>query len=349
MKLCQQRPQFLYNLSMKREKLISISIRNIRHFYKATWLATQRETPSHTITKGAVPNGKITDYHSTIETVLHYKKGELLAPPQPRGTKIFNKPLAKPAAAAPAQPLNEAARHAKTGKTYTTMYSERIFYIDGRETARQTLDFDGNIIESSGDPFTGPAKDFYKGGMLKQKAHFNKGMMEGEVKTYDKSGRLISVENYKSGLKEGKAVAYNFSNGFVAEQRFTYRKGRLEGPRNAYNMAGTLVGVETFKNGRLEGAREIFYSTGKIYSRVNYEDDLMHGPRITYYENGDIMYKENFDRGKLQGQRAGFYPGGKIYLQENYNNNLLEGARAVYGEDGALKQKQFYINGVLRD
>ncbi|MDR0645621.1 MAG: toxin-antitoxin system YwqK family antitoxin [Elusimicrobiota bacterium] len=233
------------------------------------------------------------------------------------------------------------------GKTYVTRFEERIFYIDNREIARQTLDIEGNIIDSSGEPFSGEAKEFYRGAGIKQNAFFKNGIIHGEVKTYDRQGRVISVENYENGFKEGEARFFNFTKGVLNEQKAQYLHGKLHGSRISYNLKGDIVAVENFKNGLLEGTSEIFYQSGAKQSSCVYKNDLVEGQKFFYYETGRIMYEENFKAGKLTGKRTGYYPDGKIYLEEFYENGLIDGERIVFEPDGTIRTKQFYRRAKL--
>jgi antitoxin component YwqK of YwqJK toxin-antitoxin module len=338
---------------MKTEEFISISIGNTKYFYKASLEAKQTKVEGGAATEGIIPDGKVRDFHATVETSVMYKNGEIVEMTTTQDTKVLDEQLA-PGSAQPAplpapQHTSDADAPVKQGKTFITVYPERIFYSDGIEVCRQKLDLGGNPAETVGLPFNGPARSFYPNGSLKQEGSFYNGCFEGEVKTYDSNGRLISIENYKNGLKEGESSVFSFTAGILTEQKFEYLKGKLNGRRRSYSSDGRLIVVENFKNGKLDGLMESYYYNGNKENTSFYKNDKLEGRRVLYYENGSPTYEENYKRGKLEGKRTGYYPDGKIYLEENYRNGKLDGERKLYDEKGNLSARQLYAGGVLKE
>jgi antitoxin component YwqK of YwqJK toxin-antitoxin module len=160
-------------VEMKRkDEIISISLGDIKYFYKAALLATEKQDSGIVLTEGKIPDATITEYYATLASVktykngkvdgdvkisdvqtntvvLHetYKEGSLEATketPKPSEEKILSKPL-----------------------TFTRSLFERVFYSDGKETTRQVLDKTGAVVSSSGEALTGSAKDFYPNVSLK--------------------------------------------------------------------------------------------------------------------------------------------------------------------------------------
>jgi antitoxin component YwqK of YwqJK toxin-antitoxin module len=336
---------------MKKEEIICISIGNTKYFYKAALLATQEQSADGCATDGKIPDGGVKEFYAASQTDATYKNGVKSSAISREEMKILNEKLQKESEQEIAALHNAHSflPHTKTGFTFTTSFSDRIFYINGKEVGRQILDPAGYIVETQGKPFTGTGKDFYVNGGLKQEAYFKKGVIEGKVKTYDLNGRILSVEKYKNGLKEGEASVFNFTEGILTEQKLEYSKGMLNGTRRAFGINGSIIGIEHFKNDKLNGVRETFYFNGQKESRSEYKDGLLEGKRLFYYDNGQINYEENFLRGKLEGKRTAYYPDGKIFLAENYKNDRLDGERIVRDEQGKVKTKQFYKNGALQD
>jgi antitoxin component YwqK of YwqJK toxin-antitoxin module len=332
----------------KDDELICISIGNDKYFYKATPLVTQKQSGESIITDGEIPDGEFKEYRATLESKIIYKDGQKSPEMAAAYIKQLNRALEKEAvkeALQAALPEGSLAPQISAGLTFKTSFSERIFYKNGIEAARQTLDAFGRVVETKGKPFTGSAKDFYPNGSLKQEAYFKKGIIEGSVKTYDLNGRVISIEPFKNGRREGTASVFNFSKGILTEQKLEYKKGMLNGKRRAFSLNGGLIGLEHFKNDKLDGIRETYYFNGKKESHSRYKEDKLEGARIFYYESGQTAYEETFANGMLNGPRTGYYPDGKVYLKEYYKDNLLEGERIIYGENGEVKLKQTYRKG----
>lgn len=334
---------------MKNEELICIAIAGEKYFYRASLAATQKDTPGGPVTEGSIPDGKIREFHSTIETSIEYKDGQKAKEISADDVKVLNEALDREtkieAQNNPPHPAADFINSGKTGLTYTFHFTERVFFQDNQEIARQTLGPAGAVLKHSGQTINGTARNFYPNGGLRQETYFANNITEGESKTYDPNGRIIAIENYKNGLMEGEASHFNFTKGILTEQKLEYKKGKLDGTRKAYGPGGGVIGIEYFKNGKLEGLRETYYFNGKKESSATYKEDILEGKRLFYYDSGILNFEENFEHGKLQGKRTAFYPSGKIYFEENYKDDLLEGERIVYDEDGKVKAKELYQKG----
>lgn len=340
-------------VEMKRkDEIISISLGDIKYFYKAALLATEKQDGGIILTEGQIPDATVTEYYATLASIKTYKSGkvdgdvkvsdvqtntvvlhetykegsleETKATPKPSEEKTLSKPL-----------------------TFTRSLVERVFYADGKETTRQLLDKNGIVVTSSGQALTGSAKEFYPNGSLKREAFFKNGMPEDSVKIYDIDGRLSATEIYKNGVKEGVTKRFNFIRGILTEEILPYHNGKLNGKRQVLGVNGKVVLTEEYKEDIRNGIKETFYMNGNTESKAVYENNILNGPRIFFYENGKVLYTETLVNGMIEGKRTGFYPDGAIYLEESYKHNLLEGEKVIYDEQGKVKLKEFYKDGML--
>lgn len=77
------------------------------------------------------------------------------------------------------------------------------------------------------------------------------------------------------------------------------------------------------ENNKLHDIYELWYHTGQIMVRSNYQNDLLHG-----------LYEEwNID--------------GSIYRRVNFKKNNYHGIYEVYNTDGSLRSRSFYNNGKI--
>jgi len=61
-----------------------------------------------------------------------------------------------------------------------------------------------------------------------------------------------------------------------------------------------------------DGEHIEYYTSGEIYSKINYLDGKLHGEYIYYYTIGEISSKINYLDGKLHGEYIGYYSSGEI-------------------------------------
>jgi antitoxin component YwqK of YwqJK toxin-antitoxin module len=329
---------------MEKEEYISVSVGNIKRFYKAQPLAVEKKDSEGVELEGKIPNGKFKEYYSTLETLKTYKNGNV----EGIITLCDLQPETEEAEAAPSVKTEDAKDPAKENEpVFTYSPSEIVFYKNGKVTARQKIDAKGAAVSAEGEPFTGLAKEFYPNGSLQREAYFENNLAQGQMKTYDKNGRLLAAENYKNGLRHGTAYRYNFKEGILSEERTEYDEGKVSGKREVYSINGKVINLETFKDEKMDGPKETFYLNGNLEFRAFYKDNLLEGERTFYYSGEQLMYKENFSKGKLEGKRTGFYPDGKTYLTENYKDGRLDGERLLYDQEGSVKSREVYKDGSL--
>lgn len=336
----------------RKDEIISISLGDIKYFYKAALLATEKQDGAIVLTEGHIPDATITEYYATLASVKTYKNGKVdgdvkISDVQ-TNTVVLHETY-KEGALEETKETPKPVQQTNVEKpfTFTRSLFERVFYSDGKETTRQVLDKNGTVVTSSGKALTGSAKEFYPNGSLKREAFFKNGVPEGSVKIYDIDGRLSATENYKNGIKEGLTKRFNFIRGILTEELLPYQNGKLNGKRQVLGVNGKLALTEEYKDDIRQGVKEAFYMNGNTESKAIYEDNLLNGPRISFYENGKVLYTETFVKGMLEGKRTGFYPDGTIYLEENYKQNLLDGERLIYDEKGKVKLREFYKDGVI--
>lgn len=327
-----------------KDQIIAIIFGNKKFFFKASLISIRDASTQSTSELEEIPDGKVKEYYADLCMEKTYKDGKLknsltLTGRTERSStrSLFTSLSGKDQSVTPAQ----------EGKTFIRNIHQRIFFINGKQTALQELNEAGEIISSQGEAFSGEAKEFYPNGSVKMEAYFKNGIPQGTVRTYDKQGRLIAEEEYKNGVKEGKAKRFNFTHNIPTEEEMFYKGGILNGTRKLFNPSGKLLMSEEYKNGKRDGKIELFNSEGIIEVQAFYKGGKKHGKRTFYYETGEPMHEENFNNGLLEGERKTFAKNGSLLIVENYKNNLLSGKKIFYSENGQPNKIEIYEEGKL--
>ncbi len=101
---------------------------------------------------------------------------------------------------------------------------------------------------------------------------------------YHADGKAImSEENYTNGILEGEAKTF-YKTGKVTEI-LNYTNGNLHGNVKRYDLNGTLLSDLFYENGKLNGLAKYYNVEGKLMYTGNYENDVKVGD-WEYYEKG---------------------------------------------------------------
>ncbi len=116
------------------------------------------------------------------------------------------------------------------------------FYRDGKEIAKQKIDGNGVIFESTGT------------------------IPDGVVKEYAKDGTLLYENSYQDGKLNGPSKAY-YKNGSLAGE-WTFKNNKLEGTGKQYYESGELQYLDTYKDDKLI-KRKYYDRQGKLIEEKN--------------------------------------------------------------------------------
>ncbi|MDX1830222.1 MAG: toxin-antitoxin system YwqK family antitoxin [Lutibacter sp.] len=125
----------------------------------------------------------------------------------------------------------------------------------------------------------------------------SEGLMDGKKriglwKYFQEDGKkLLSEENYKNGVLEGKSVTY-YKSGKVAEMVF-YKNDKLDGNTKRYAESGILLDDLNYKEGKLNGLAKYYNIEGKLIYTGDYENDVKVG-KWQYFENGKSVSVDKF-------------------------------------------------------
>ena len=141
------------------------------------------------------------------------------------------------------------------------------FYENGK--IRQEVDVE--LVDENSETYkiwnsrlvpSGMCVDFSLNNTMEKIANYDKGLLEGEVKTFYSENRIQTLSNYVKGVLDGKIISF-FENGNIKEEG-------------------------TYKNGKLEGDYALFHPNQAKAAHMHYKGDMLHGKMIQWYENGAV-------------------------------------------------------------
>ncbi len=203
---------------------------------------------------------------------------------------------------------------------------------------------DGEVIEyfsifsEEGDRVK---KDIDGKPILKVKANYSMGILEGDYEEYTESGKLLKKGSYKNNKYDGYWI-FNDANG-LPHMEFVYREGLRNGPFKQYKD-GNLVGEGTAINDKPDGELKLYHPNGKLQNVSQYR----FGAKVyeeLYNDNGSLKAKRTYKDGKLDGIVEAYHPNGHMQYRCNYLNGNLDGEAIFYNSEGKMSQRKFYVEG----
>lgn len=175
----------------------------------------------------------------------------------------------------------------------------------------------------------------------------------GTWEYYDKSGYVSTIMNFNAnGDKEGEFVQFSAPNrksisGFL-------KANELNGLAKIYFNSGQVKETKNFEKGKLVGERILYYPSGKIYAKMNYnKESQLDGPADYFYENGKIRDKVIYKNGLREGKGESYNPQGILLAKINYLKDKLEGDVFFYNHKGKIKAEKKYkadfYNGIIKE
>lgn len=100
----------------------------------------------------------------------------------------------------------------------------------------------------------------------------------------------------------------------------------------------------TSRRKRKNGTVDTQDRSGRIKTRVNYENGFKHGLSYLFYENGQVQLAMPYVYGKREGISRKYYENGEIYAETPYEDDLLTGVRYLYYRNGSKKAELPYLH-----
>ena len=175
---------------------------------------------------------------------------------------------------------------------------------------------------------------------------YKNGTLNGVSEWFKKDGRLIKIETYVDGRKDGPRIDYYCRGGFPKEtsikKQGNYSGGVPNGLWQSYYPEDILKSTGLYKMGRRHGLWEWFYQNqGPMYS-MHYKHGKLHGPLLSFHREiklngtklnrspeipknlpGPLETKGMFINSKREGLWQRFTPDGKIFCRATYKKGAI--------------------------
>ena len=193
-----------------------------------------------------------------------------------------------------------------------------------------------------------------KQGLWEEKtpAGISKGIFLNDLKdgcwsSYAADGKLLRIDNFNKGLRDGIAVEIDQRGYLVSETYFV--NDLIEGTAKKFFYGTNPASQIDYIQGKINGKKKIYYenTAGKLMEESEYKDDIKNGHSNFYFISGDPIAEYNYVNNMLQGVQKSYYPGKKIMSEQEFTDNLENGFYKEYYENGKIKSEGSYAKGQL--
>ncbi len=154
------------------------------------------------------------------------------------------------------------------------------------------------------------------GKLVMAEINFKDDVIDGKMKEFYPSGKLMVESEYKNGILHGRYMSY-YESGF----------GRIEA---------------FFKEGRKNGKSFEYYDNGNTKENAYYQNNLRHGMSTSFYYNGKREAMGRYIAGKKNGLWDHFDQElGMLEARGMYSNDKKTGKWTFYDKTGKVTEKKF--------
>lgn len=139
--------------------------------------------------------------------------------------------------------------------------------------------FDKNEKEIAGVKNGKGVRAIFNENRLLSLNEINNGIVEGEIKEFDKNGSLTSSYRIKNGLKHGEEIEY-----------YSFEEVGKEGVKHL---------SINWHDGKIQGVTKTWFSNGVLESQREMSENVKNGILTAWYENGNMMMLEEYEKDKL--------------------------------------------------
>lgn len=188
----------------------------------------------------------------------------------------------------------------------------------------------------------GEASEFHDNDQLSSKQTYRKGKQDGDVLLYSRDGKIFSKLVYVNGkLKE--AYHYDLSGKQISKTETRGKNFDLD----VYTPYGTKKSTAKYNDKGISNGEETeYWSSGAIYSKLNYSEGSLSGEAKYFFNNGKIEQEINYSNG---GEKNGFYreyyKHGGVFCDGYFVGNQKEGVWNYYDDFGRIRSRTHYSGG----
>jgi antitoxin component YwqK of YwqJK toxin-antitoxin module len=179
------------------------------------------------------------------------------------------------------------------------------------------------------------------------KGTFLNDQKDGCWTSYSADGKLLRIENFNKGRRDGISVEID-PRGYLVGETY-YVNDLIEGTAKRFFYGTNPASQIDYVHGKINGKKKIYYenSAGKLMEESEYKEDIKNGKSNFYLISGDPIAEYNYVNNMLQGVQKSYYPGKKLMSEQEFVDNLENGFTKEYYENGKLKSEGIYVKGQL--
>jgi antitoxin component YwqK of YwqJK toxin-antitoxin module len=229
----------------------------------------------------------------------------------------------------------------KNGEHKTFKYDKEKYYLDEKITYEQDVVIEYLTFHSNGNKkehlvVNGLCSEFFKNGVKKIEYTNANGLKEGKMTTWTENNRLLSIENYKQGQKNGISEYYDVNGKIYRTEYWMFISN---------NYSSKKCGVWKFYYQEIPEKWIItdIVDSADYFRLIDFDFEV---PKLTYkYSKTEKVYKATdfYITGEKQWEG---------YLEEEYSNTsdfqyktwIEVGETKYYRKDGKLEFTGFYMN-----
>ena len=190
---------------------------------------------------------------------------------------------------------------------------------------------------------------YYENGNKKWEGIYKDDVLGGELKQYEESGDILSIENFKDGDLQGK-FEY-FQKGKLREvgnmlDNKKHGEVRAYWPFFLFPVGKKLKRIENFKNDIANGEFTEFHANGELLSKVQMDSGLPVGVWKWYHHNSQLKRKIIYVDGSRTKSIEWNFNGCKVHDQE-WTGDIWHGRCKWWNTNGLLVKDYNYRQGKL--
>jgi antitoxin component YwqK of YwqJK toxin-antitoxin module len=162
------------------------------------------------------------------------------------------------------------------------------------------------------------------------------GALDGEVLSYDDTGRILQQASFKAGQLDGDVIVYDDAGRMT--QKSYFKDGKLDGETLLYHD-GQLITRSYYKDGKQDGQYIFYDENGHIKGVLYYKNAKLYGESVWYGTRGHIIRKSLYRENKLDGETIEYDGNGSMRERSSYKDNKLDGEVVRYHSNGKVQAK----------
>lgn len=134
-----------------------------------------------------------------------------------------------------------------------------------------SLGDDGLYYDKDQNPYSGEYREYFDNGQIRQEMTVLRGLIDGKVSQWYRSGTLKEIRMFKSGRRDGLWISYNEQGAKTGEA--SYKEDMKDGPWRIWDDNGVLRYEMLYRKGLKAGLWIMYDISGNKIAEKKYSDD----------------------------------------------------------------------------